>query len=100
VSKRVKPRFASGGRSAIEQRLSGSDTARLDYERAAARRLCPACTSAGSCAFSSADAIGFTVSVAAAGLSSCWRCGVHRRRIRIAAAGSVSLSRINCRLGQ
>jgi DNA-binding MurR/RpiR family transcriptional regulator len=28
------------------------------------------------------------------------RCGVDRRRIRVAAAGSVSLSRINCRLGQ
>jgi hypothetical protein len=76
------------------------DAARLDDERAAAGRLCPGCTSAGSCAFSSADAIGFTVSVAAAGISFCWRCGVDRRRIRVAAAGSVSLSRINCRLGQ
>ena len=75
------------------------DAARLDDERAAARRLCPGCTSAGSCAFS-ADAIGFTVSVAAASSSSCWRCGVDRRRIRVAAAGSVSLSRINGRLGQ
>jgi hypothetical protein len=74
------------------------DAARLDDERAAAGRLCSGCTSAGSC--SSADAIGFTVSVAAAGISFCWRCGVDRRRIRVAAAGSVSLSRINCRLGQ
>src|ERR1700727_592300 len=49
------------------------DAARLDDERAAAGRLCPGCTSAGSCAFSSADAIGFTVSVAAAGISFCWR---------------------------
>ena len=72
------------------------DAARLDDERAAAGRLCPGCTSA----FSGADAIGFTVSVAAAGISSCWRCGVDRRWIRVAAAGSVSLSRINCRLGQ
>ena len=76
------------------------DAARLDDERAAAGRLCPGCTSARCCAFYSADAIGFTVSVAAAGISSCWRCGVDRRRIRVAAAGSVSLSRINCRLAQ
>ena len=76
------------------------DAARLDDERAAAGRLCPGCTSAGSSAFSSADAIRFTVSVAAAGSSTRWRRGVDRRRIRVVAAGSVSLSRINRRLGQ
>jgi hypothetical protein len=56
--------------------------------------------SASTRAFASADTIRFTVSVAAASSSACWRCGVDRRRICFASAGPVSLSRINDRLGQ
>ena len=47
-----------------------------------------------------APTIGFTLSVAAAGNSNRWEYRVDCRRICIATGSSVSLSRINCRLGQ
>ena len=45
---------------------------RLDDERSVAGRVCPGSTSAGSCAFASADAIGFTIPVATANSSTRW----------------------------
>jgi cation diffusion facilitator CzcD-associated flavoprotein CzcO len=73
--------------------------ARLDDKRSATRRIyASACSSTGS--YASADAIGFTVSMAAASSSTGWKRRVDRRRICFATAGPVSLSRINGRLGQ
>jgi hypothetical protein len=75
--------------------------ARLDNKRSAAGRIyASACSSTGSRAFASADAIRFTVSVAAAGSSTGWKRRVDRRRICVGAGSSASLSRINGRLGQ
>ena len=75
--------------------------ARLDDKRSATGRIyASACSSTGSRAFASADAIRFTVSVAAAGSSTGWKRRVDRRRIGVGAGSSVSLSRINGRLGQ
>jgi hypothetical protein len=54
---------------------------------------------ASSCAFVRADTTGFTLSVAAASSSTRWERRVDCRRIFVAAGSSVSLSRINCRLG-
>jgi len=73
---------------------------RLDDERSVAGRVCPGSTSAGSCAFASADAIGFTIPVATANSSTRWGPRVDRRRVSVATGSSVSLSRINCRLGE
>ena len=53
-------------------------------------------SSAGSCA----DAIGFTVSVAAASSFTGWKKSGDWKRICVGAGSSVSLSGINCRLGQ
>jgi hypothetical protein len=50
--------------------------------------------------FASADTIRFTVSVAAASGPIRWKRRVDRRRICVGAGSSISLSRINCRLGQ
>jgi hypothetical protein len=76
-------------------------TARLDDKRSATGLIyASACSSTGSRAFASADAIRFTVSVAAASSSTGWKHRVDRRRICVGAGSSVSLSRINCRLGQ
>jgi hypothetical protein len=72
--------------------------AHLDDKRSAAGRICA--SNAGSCAYAGADAIGFTVSVAAASSSTGWKRRVDRRRICVGAGSSGSLSRINCRLGQ
>jgi hypothetical protein len=72
--------------------------ARLGDKRSAAGRVCA--SNAGSRAYASADAIGFTVSVAAASSSAGWGRRVDRRRICVGAGSSGSLSRINCRLGQ
>jgi hypothetical protein len=69
----------------------------LNDERSAAGRNC---ASDSSYAFARADTIGFTVSVAAASSSTRWEHRVDCRRICVAAGSSVSLSRINCRLGQ
>ena len=62
--------------------------------------ICASNASDSSCAFARADTIGFTVSVATAGGSPRWERSVDWRRICVAAGSSVSLSRINCRLGQ
>jgi hypothetical protein len=81
----------------IPQILPGA--ARLDDKRSATRRIyASACSSTGS--YASADAIGFTVSMAAASSSTGWKRRVDRRRICFATAGPVSLFRINGRLGQ
>jgi hypothetical protein len=75
--------------------------ARLDDKRSATGRIyASACSSTGSRAFASADTIRFTVSVAAASNSAGWQRRVDRRRICVGAGSSISLSRINCRLGQ
>jgi hypothetical protein len=75
--------------------------ARLDDKRAATGRIySSACSSTGSRAFASADTIRFTVSVAAASGPIRWKRRVDRRRICVGAGSSISLSRINCRLGQ
>ena len=71
---------------------------RLNNERSAARRICTG--NAGYCAFASASAIGFTVSVATASNSASWERRVDRSRICVGAGSSISLSRINCRLRQ
>jgi len=60
--------------------------ARLDDKRSAAGRICA--SNAGSCAYVSADAIGFTVSVAAASSSTGWKHHVDRRRICVGAGSS------------
>jgi hypothetical protein len=62
--------------------------------------ICASNASDSSCAFARADTIGFTVSVAAASSSTRWEHRLDCRRICVAAGSSVSLSRINCRLGQ
>jgi hypothetical protein len=62
------------------------------------RRLRSGRTSAGSCAVSGANAIGFIVSVAAASRSACWEHRIDGSRV--GAGSSVSLSRIDGRLGQ
>ena len=73
--------------------------ARLDDKRSTAGRIyASACSSTGS--FASADAIGFTVSMAAASSSTDSKRRVDRRRICFASTGPISLSRINGRLGQ
>jgi hypothetical protein len=72
--------------------------ARLNDKRSAAGRICA--SNASSCAYASADTIGFTVPVAAASSSARWKRRVERRRICVGAGSSVSLSRIDCRLGQ
>ena len=72
--------------------------ARLNDEGPDAGRICASNT--GPCAYASADAIGFTVSVAAASSSAGWGRRVDRRRISVGAGSSISLSGINCRLGQ
>jgi hypothetical protein len=72
--------------------------ARLDDKRSAAGGICA--SNASSCAYASADTIGFTVPVAAASSSARWKRRVERRRICVGAGSSVSLSRIDCRLGQ
>jgi hypothetical protein len=82
--------------AAVPEILPGA--ARLDDKRSAAGRICA--SNAGSRAFASADAIGFTVSVAAASSSTGWKRRVDRRRIGVAAGGSISLSGIDCCLGQ
>ena len=82
----------------VPESLPGA--ARLNDERSAAGRICASNASASSCAFARADTIGFTVSVAAASSSTRWERRVDCRRICVAAGSSVSLSRINCRLGQ
>ena len=82
----------------IPEGLPGA--ARLDDKRSAARRIYVSACSAGSRAFASADTIRFTVSVAAASNSAGWQPRVDRRRICVGAGSSISLSRINCRLGQ
>ena len=75
--------------------------ARLDDKRSATGRIyASASSSTGSRAFASTDSIGFPVSVAAASNSARWRHRIDRRRICVGAGSSVSLSRINCRLGQ
>ena len=75
--------------------------ARLNDKRSATGRIySSACSSTGSRAFASADTIRFTVSVAAASNSAGWQRRVDRRRICVGAGSSISLSRINCRLGQ
>jgi hypothetical protein len=74
------------------------DAARLDHKRSAAGRICA--SAAGSCTHASADAIGFTVSVAAASSSTGWKRRVDQSRICFVSAGPVSLSRINGRLGE
>jgi hypothetical protein len=50
--------------------------------------------------FASTDAIGFTVSVATASNCTRWKRRIDRRRVCVGAGSSVSLSGINCRLGQ
>jgi hypothetical protein len=73
--------------------------ARLDEKRSAAGRIyAGACSSTGSRA--GADAIRLTVSVAAASNSAGRDRRVDRGRICVGAGSSISLSRINCRLGQ
>jgi hypothetical protein len=75
--------------------------ARLNDKRSATGRIyASACSSTGSRAFASADTIRFTVSVAAASDSAGWQRRVDRRRICVGAGSSISLFRINCRLGQ
>ena len=74
--------------------------ARLNDERSAAGRICAGNASTSSCVFARADTIGFTLSVAAASSFTRWERRVDRKRICVAAGSSVSLSRINCRLGQ
>ena len=71
---------------------------RLGAKRSAAGRICA--SSAGSCSYVSADAIGFTVSVAAASGSTGWKSRVDWKRICAGAGSSGSLSGINCRVGQ
>ena len=86
------------GLAAVFKSLPGA--ARLNDKRSDARRVCSGsgCTSAHSC--TSGDPIGFVVAVAAASRSNRWQRPVDRRRITVGAASSVSLSRINGRLGQ
>jgi DDE superfamily endonuclease len=73
---------------------------RLDYERSAVGRIyASASASPGSRAFASTDAIGFTVSVATASNCTRWKRRIDRRRVRVGAGSSVSLSRINCAVG-
>jgi hypothetical protein len=96
----VASRKRSGNNSrrnlaAVPESLPG--TARINDKRSP-RRLRSGGTSTGSCAFSGADAIGFIVSVAAASRSACWEHSVDRSRV--GAGSSVSLSRIDGRLGQ
>ena len=76
--------------AAVSEILPGG--ARLDDKRSAAGRICA--SSAGS------DAIGFTVSVAAASSFTGWKRRVDWKRICVGAGSSVSLSGINCRVGQ
>jgi hypothetical protein len=80
------------------QFLKSPGAARLDDKRSGAGGICA--NNAGSCAYASADAIGFTVSVAAASSATGWTRRVDRRRICVGAGSSGSLSRINGRLGQ
>jgi hypothetical protein len=61
---------------------------RLNDKRSAAGRICASNT--GSCGYASADAIGFTVSVAAASNSAGWGRRVDRRRISVGAGSSIS----------
>jgi hypothetical protein len=72
----------------------------LNHEPSAAGRICASNASASSCVFARADTIRFTLSVAAASSSTRWERRADWRRICVAAGSSVSLSRINCRLGQ
>jgi hypothetical protein len=72
--------------------------ARLNSKPSAAGRTCA--SNASSCAFASADPIGFTVAVAADSSYTRWKHRVDRRRIWVGAGRSDSLSRINRRLGQ
>jgi hypothetical protein len=82
----------------VPESLPGA--ARLNDERSAAGRICASNASDSSCAFARADTIGFTVSVAAASSSTRWERRVDCGRICVVAGSSVSLSRINRRLGQ
>jgi hypothetical protein len=68
------------------------------YDKRSPRRLRSGRTSAGSGAGSCAGAIGFIVSMAAASRSARWEHSVDRSRV--GAGSSVSLSRIDGRLGQ
>jgi hypothetical protein len=82
------------------------DPACLNDERFSARRVCSGsgCTNVGSRPFASANAnanaIGFIVSMATASLSTRRGCRIHRRRVCVGPASSVSLPWIDCRLGQ
>ena len=66
----------------------------VNDERSAAGRICASNARDSSYAFSRADTIGFTVSVAAASSSTRWERRVDCGRICVAAGSSVSLSRI------
>ena len=81
--------------ASIPEILPGA--ARLDDKRSAAGRIY---ASPSTRAFASTDAIGFTVSVAAASSSTGWQRRVDRRRICVGAGSSILLSGINGRLGQ
>jgi hypothetical protein len=81
--------------AAVPESLPGAT--RINDKRSP-RRLRSGRTSAGSCAVSGANAIGFIVSVAAASRSARWEHRIDRSRV--GAGSSVSLSRIDGRLGQ
>jgi hypothetical protein len=81
--------------AAVPESLPGAT--RINDKRSSGR-LRSSRTSAGPCAVFGANAIGFIVSVAAAGRSACWERSVDGSRV--GAGSSVSLSRIDGRLGQ
>jgi len=81
--------------AAVPESLPGS--ARINDKRSP-RRLRSSRASAGSSAFSGVDAIGFIISVAAASRSARWEQSIDESRV--GAGSSVSLSRIDGRLGQ
>jgi hypothetical protein len=74
--------------------------ARLNDKRVAPGRIYAGCTSTYINARARADTIRVTISVATASNSAGWKCCLDRKRICVGAGSSISLSRINCRLGQ
>jgi hypothetical protein len=77
-----------------------SRIARFNDKRSAAERFYAGCTATYINARACASAIGVTVSVAAASGRTRWKRCLDRKWICVGSASSISLSRINCRLGQ
>jgi hypothetical protein len=78
----------------VPESLPGA--ARLNDKRSATGRIYASASPSTRATYT----IGFTVSVAAASSFTRWKRRVDRRRICVGAGSSISLSRINCRLGQ